>query len=102
MGIERGLIGMLILKYERKDFFNNRIYTEDEKDGYTKDDLKKCFLYFGRTHNATVQIDDTVIYWDSMTEFENRVVTVREYDGRNYTESKQGFDKVKKERYAGI
>ena len=37
-----------------------------------------------------------------MTEFENRVVTVREYDGRNYTESKQGFDKVKKERYAGI
>ena len=93
---------MLILKYERKDFFNNRIYTEDKKDTYTKEDLKKVFAYFSKTHDATIQIDNVVIYWDSMTEYDNKVVTVRDYGGRNYTESKKSYDKAKKECYAMI
>ena len=93
---------MLILKYERKDFFNNRIYTEDKKDTYTKEDLKKVFAYFSKTHDATIQIDNVVIYWDSMTEHENRIVTVRDYDGRNYIKSKKSYDKTKKECYAMI
>ena len=93
---------MLILKYERKDFFNNRIYTEDKKNNYTKEDLKKVFAYFSKTHDATIQIDNVVIYWDSMTEHENRIVTVRDYDGRNYIESKKSYDKTKKECYAMI
>ena len=83
---------MLILKYERKDFFNNRIYTEDKKDTYTKEDLKKVFAYFSKTHDATIQIDNVVIYWDSMTEHENRIVTVRDYDGRNYIKSKKSYE----------
>lgn len=91
---------MLILKYERLDFFNHRIYTEDTKQGYTRDDLKKVFAYFSKTHNATVQIDSTVIFWECLTEYENRVVTVRNCDGMNYTEAKKSFDKVKKECYA--
>ena len=93
---------MLILKYERKDLFNNRIYTEDKKNNYTKEDLKKVFAYFSKTHDATIQIDNVVIYWDSMTEHENRIVTVRDYDGRNYIESKKSYDKTKKECYAMI
>ena len=93
---------MLILKYERKDFFNNRIYTEDKKNNYTKEDLKKVFAYFSKTHDATIQIDNVVIYWDSMTEHENRIVTVRDYDGRNYIKSKKSYDKTKKECYAMI
>ncbi len=91
---------MLILKYERLDFFNHRIYTEDKKDGYTKEDMKKVFAYFSKTHDASIQIDSIVIYWDSLLEFENRIVTVRTYDGMNYTESKKSYDKVKKECYA--
>jgi len=44
-------------------------------------------------------MDNVVIYWDSLTEYEKRVVTVRDYDGRNYDESKKSFDKAKKECY---
>ena len=90
---------MLILKYERKDFFNHRIYTEDKKDSYTREDLRKVFAYFSKNHDVCIQIDNVVIYWDSLTEYENRVVTIRNYDGRNYDESKKSFDKTKKECY---
>ncbi len=90
---------MLILKYERKDFFNNKVYTEDRKDNYTREDLKKAFAYFSKNHDSCIQMDNVVIYWDSLTEYENRVVTVRDYDGRNYDESKKSFDKAKKECY---
>lgn len=40
-----------------------------------------------------------LFYWDSLKEYENKVVTVRNYDGRNYTEEKKSYDKVKKECY---
>ena len=52
-GRERRYKDMLILKYERKDFFNNRIYTEDKKNNYTKEDLKKVFAYFSKTNDAS-------------------------------------------------
>lgn len=93
---------MLILKYERIDFFNHRIYTEDKKESYTKEDLKKVFAYFSKTYGASIQVDSTVIYWDCLTEYENKIVTVRTYDGRNYTEAKKSYDKVKKECYAVV
>ena len=92
-------MNMLILKYERLDFFNHRIYTEDTKRNYNKDDLKKVFAYFSKTHDSSIQIDNVVVYWDCLSEYENRIVTVRNYDGRNYDESKKSFDKVKKECY---
>ena len=46
---------MLILKYDRKDFFNHMTYTEDKKNSYTKEDLKKVFAYFSKTHDASIQ-----------------------------------------------
>lgn len=91
---------MLILKYERLDFFNHRIYTEDKKENYTKEDLKKVFAYFSKTNDASIQIDNVVVFWNCLSEYENRIVTVRYYDGRNYTEQKKSFDKAKKECYA--
>jgi hypothetical protein len=91
---------MLILKYERLDFFNHRIYTEDKKDSYTKEDMKKVFSYFSKTHDSSIQINNIVIYWDCLSEYENRIVTVRTCDDRNYTESKKSYDKMKKECYA--
>lgn len=91
---------MLILKYDRKDFFNHMTYTEDKKNSYTKEDLKKVFAYFSKTHDASIEIDNVVVFWDCLSEYENRVVTVRYYDGMNYDESKKSFDKAKKECYA--
>ncbi len=91
---------MLILKYERLDFFNHRIYTEDKTENYTKEDLKKVFAYFSKTHDATIQIDDTVIFWECLAEYENRVVTVRNYEGINYTESKKSYEKIKRDCYS--
>lgn len=91
---------MLIIKYERIDFFNNRIYTEDKKQNHTKEDLKKAFLYFSRTYDTSVQINDTVIYWDRLEEYDNRIATVRYFNGMNYTEVKKSYDKAKKEGYA--
>ncbi|GFI48736.1 hypothetical protein IMSAGC019_04073 [Lachnospiraceae bacterium] len=93
---------MLIIKYERLDFFNHQIYTEDKKEAYTKEDLKKVFAYFSKNYSATFQIDNTVMYWDCFSEHENRIVTVRTYDNRNYTEVKKSYDKLKKECYAMV
>lgn len=97
---KEGYETMLIIKYERIDFFNSRIYTEDKKQNYSKEDLKKAFLYFSRTYDTSVQIDDTVIFWDSLEEYENRIVTVRYFDRMSYTETKKSYDKAKKECYA--
>ena len=93
---------MLIVKYERLDFFNNQIYTEDTKQNYSKQDLKKALSFLGRTHDASIQIEDTVIFWNSLEEYENRIATVRDYNGRSYTEVKKSFDKAKKEAYAMV
>ena len=35
-----------------------------------------------------------------MKDFENQVMAVRVFDGRNYSDVKKAFDKVKKESYA--
>lgn len=91
---------MLILKYDRIDFFNHFTYTEDKKENYTKEDLKKVFTYFSKTSTASIQIDNIVVFWDCVLEYENRVVTVRYYDGMNYDELKKSFEKAKKECYA--
>ena len=93
---------MLIVKYDRIDFFGNRIYTEDKKNNYSKDDLKRAFQFFNKDYNITLQIDSVIIFWDSLSEFENKIVFVRKYDGicgMNYTEKKTSFDKCKKEIY---
>lgn len=93
---------MLVMKYNRKDFFGNPVYAEDKKQNHDKSDLKKAFLFMGRTYEATVQIDGMVIFWDCLTEYENRVISVRNYDGMNYTEAKKSYDQMKKECYAMV
>ena len=93
---------MLTVKYERKDFFGNRIYTEDSKNHYSHDDLRKAFLFFSKEHDIAIQIDNVIIFWDNISEYDNKVVTVRNYDGRNCTEVKKSFEKVKKEEYGKI
>ena len=89
----------LTIKYNRKDFFGTRLYTEDTKHNFTKSDLTKAFLFFSKNNDAAIQIDSMVIYWDRFSEFENKTASVRMYDGRNYTEGKMQFDDLKKNFY---
>lgn len=93
---------MLIMKYERKDFFGNRQYTEDSKRNYNRDDVKKAFLYLSKDCFSIVQKEDTIYFWDNTMDFENRIMTVRVFDGRNFTEVKKAFDKVKKDCYTSV
>ena len=93
---------MLTMKYERKDFFGNRQYTEDSKDGYSREGVKKAFLYLSNDRFSAVQKEDTIYFWENMEDFDNRIVTVRVFDGRNYVEAKKAFGKVKKECYASV
>ncbi len=39
---------------------------------------------------------------EGMEDFENQIMTVRVFDGRNYSDVKKAFDKVKKECYASV
>lgn len=41
-----------------------------------------------------------MVYRIRLEEYENRIVTVRYYDGMSYTETKKSYDKAKKEFYA--
>ena len=90
---------MLIIKYDRIDFFGQRIYTEDKINRYDLQDVKKAFCFFGKNQNSAIQIENTVLAWDSMTDYEKKVVTVYEYEGMNRTDNKWSFDKVKKDIY---
>lgn len=91
---------MLILKYERIDIFHNRVYTEDKQTNPTKEDLKKAFSFFNINHDSAIQIDDTVIFWDSLTDYENRIATARHFDHLSYSEVKESYEKAKKEAYS--
>lgn len=71
---------MLTMKYERKDFFGQYQYTEDSKEHYSKEDVKKAFLFISRERNVTVQRDNVIYFWDSIADFENRIMTVRTFD----------------------
>lgn len=93
---------MLIMRYERKDFFGNSCYTEDSKDRYSREDVKKAFLYLRKDRFSTVQKEDTIYFWENMEDFENQIIVVRVFDGRNYAQMKKAFDKVKKECYASV
>lgn len=87
---------MLILKYERIDIFHNRVYTKDKPTNPTKEDFKKTFSFFSKNHDSVIHIDDTVIFGDSLEEFENMIATARHFDNLSYTEVKKSYDKAKK------
>lgn len=94
---------MLTMKYNRKDFFGQYQYTEDNKDKYNRTDVKKAFLFLGKNRDVSVQMENIIYFWDSIADFENQIMTVRTFDTvnrRSYADIKMAFDKVKKECYA--
>lgn len=96
---------MLIIKYERKDFFGSRQYTEDAKKYYTKKDIQKAFSFIAKNCYAAMEKERVVYFWDSLADFKNRIITVRTFTRENsmsYTEAKKSYDLAKKECYATI
>ena len=96
---------MLIIKYERKDFWGQIRYTEDRRETYTREDVKKAFLFLGKNYDAALQKENVIYSWDGLVDYENKVMTVRTFDTvncRSYTEKKAAFDKVKRECYSEI
>ena len=92
---------MLVVKYERKNFFGERIYTEDSKKYETLKDIQKVFRFLKSDHDVTIQIISTVLFWDTMQNFEYGTLTAREYDNNHsYKEFIWDYDGCKKNYYA--
>lgn len=94
---------MLILKYERRNFFGRQVYTEDNVYDQTQEDVKRAFLFLSRNHDSTIEIQEkhTVYFWECVDDFDNRILTVRKFftDKIGYEEEKKSFEIVKKEVY---
>ena len=89
----------LTIKYTRRDFFGSRLYTEDAKEHFTKSDLIKVFLFMSKDSNVTIQIDNVVIYCNSVSDFEKKMITLRAYDGNNFVEGQMSFNNIKRNFY---
>ena len=91
---------MLVVKYNRKNFFGDEEYCEDKKENFSLPDLKKAFLFLKRNYSATIEIDNIVLSWDSIQNFEHGVLTGREYESwNNYKEYLWNYDSCKKNYY---
>lgn len=93
----------LILKYERRNFFGNREYTEDTCNFPKLKDLQAVMRYLKKDNMVAVSYSGFTLFWDSFSNFENGIVSVRYYDAYgNYTEEKKSFEIVKKEVYGSF
>lgn len=96
----------LTVKYDRLDFFGNRIYTEDSTEYADKKKIQKAFTFLSKEKCIAVEIGDNesdVYFWDTVQDFENRILTMRHYKAWNSSiETKVAFDKAKKAIYEKI
>ena len=91
---------MLVVKYESKNFFGVYEYHEDRKDNPNFEDIKKAFRFLKNDYKNAIQIDNTVLFWDNMTNFEYGTLSAKEYDGANsYKEFIWDYDGCKKNYY---
>ena len=91
---------MLVVKYESKNFFGDYEYHEDRKNNPTFEDVKKAFRFLKKDYKNAIQIDNTVLFWDNITNFEYGTLSAREYDGANsYKEFIWDYDGCKNNYY---
>lgn len=90
---------MLIVKYEQKNFWGDTEYREDVKHNPTYNDIKKAFQFLKRDYKNAIQINNTVLFWDSILNFEYGLLDAREYEGRNYKEFSWDYDGCKMKYY---
>lgn len=90
---------MLTVKYNAKNFFGDIEYREDTKNNPTLTDIKKAMQFLKKSHDNAIEIDNTVLFWDSMMNFEYGVLTAREYTGNSYNEFLWNYDGCKTNYY---
>ena len=91
---------MLVVKYNTKNFFGDIEYREDTKKNPTYDDIKKAFHFLKKSHDIAIAINNSVIFWDFITDFRCNSVTVREYDdNNNYREFLWDYEQCKDNYY---
>lgn len=91
---------MIVVKYEARDFFNQYKYHEDKKESPTYEDIKKAFRFLKKDWKVALQIDNTILFWDTMINFEYGTLTAREYDDNgNYNEFIWDYDGCKNNYY---
>lgn len=94
---------MLTVKYEWKDFFGNMEFRCDSTEYPTQELKKKAFTFFKKERNHGLDYDDYTFYFDTVSEFENGIITVRHYTGNGLSydsEVKMSADKAKKFFYS--
>ena len=63
-------------------------------------DIKKAFRFLKKDYKNAIQIDNTILYWDNITNFEYGTLSAREYDGANsYKEFIWDYDGCKNNYY---
>lgn len=83
--------------YNSKDFFGQYDFREETKEFANMDDLKKAFRAMKKDKDFAVHVDNRSLVWDSYSDFENGIVTVREYAAwNNYDKIKMSWEKMKK------
>lgn len=91
---------MLVVKYEQRNFWGDIEYKEDTKYNPTYNDIKKAFRFLKKDYKNAIQINNTILYWDSISNFEYGLLDAREYDdGRNYKEFSWDYDGCKNNYY---
>lgn len=93
---------MLIVKYEAKNFFGDYELHEDTKKNPTLDDIKKAFRFLKQDYKNAIQINNTVLYWDRLSDFEYKTLSAREYQSmtRSYNEFIWDYEGCKNNYYA--
>ena len=92
----------ITVNYDLKTFFNNTKNIEDVKTNCTLEDVKKVFRFLKTNFNITISINNTVIYWDSINDFNNEVLTIKKYEDINYFSydiEQMSFNKCKNQYY---
>lgn len=91
----------LIVRYDRKNFFGSYEYIEDKKVNFSYEDVKKAFRFLKSDYKVTIVINNTVLYWSSLQNFEYGLLDAREYDDKgNYKEFNWSYEGCKNNYYS--
>lgn len=87
----------ITVKYERKDFFGRRIYTEDTKKDIERSDLEKALRLLKSNSSVALDINgDWILYWDSTKDYDDGILTVKQKTDFDWEISRMAFSFVKK------
>lgn len=91
---------VITIKYDRKDFFGQKIYTEDVRRGADFSDLKKSWSALSRDPYMSIWIDNIGYYWDSASDYEHRIITKKVvWSSNNNDTFRLSFEPEKKHIY---